>query len=55
MLVLGTVPALRSSVKNAAARPGHGTPIAFLTQFAGSSDLPEVIDTAADVNRESFR
>jgi hypothetical protein len=28
--------------------------IAFLTQFAGSSDLPEVIDTAADVNRESF-
>jgi hypothetical protein len=29
--------------------------VAFLTQFAGSSDLPEVIDTAADVNRESFR
>jgi hypothetical protein len=29
--------------------------IAFLTQFAGSSDLAEVIDTAADVNRESFR
>jgi hypothetical protein len=50
--VFGTVPALRSSVKNAAARPGHG--IASLTQFAGSSDLPEVIDTAADVNRESF-
>jgi hypothetical protein len=29
--------------------------IAFLTQFAGSGDLPEVIDTAADVNRERFR
>jgi lipoprotein-anchoring transpeptidase ErfK/SrfK len=28
--------------------------IAFLTQFAGSSDLPEVIDTAADVNWESL-
>ena len=30
-------------------------PIASLTQFAGSRDLAEVIDTAADVNRESFR
>jgi hypothetical protein len=28
--------------------------IASLTQFAGSRGLPEVIDTAADVNRESL-
>jgi lipoprotein-anchoring transpeptidase ErfK/SrfK len=41
-------------VKNAAARPGSGTSIAFLTQFAGSSDLLEVIDTVANVNRESL-
>jgi hypothetical protein len=36
-------------------KPRFPLAIVFLTQFAGSSDLPEVIDTAADVNRESFR
>jgi lipoprotein-anchoring transpeptidase ErfK/SrfK len=41
-------------MKNAAPRPGHGISTSSLTYFDGSRDLAEVIDTVANVNRESI-